>query len=232
MPRVLAFSVHILTASGVLWGLLALMAAVRGDWTWMFWWLAVALFVDAIDGPLARRMKVAELLPQWSGDSLDFVVDFVTYVFVPAYAIAASGLLPERVGVALGALIAITSALYFADRRMKMGNNCFRGFPVLWNVAAFYLFLLKPPPWIGAGGIFLLMVLTFVPFPFIHPIRVERWRRTTLAIGAIGAVLAVVALMHNLNPPAWVAAALAAIGLYFMIAGLLRQDAAGDAPHA
>ena len=60
MPRVLAFSVHILTASGVLWGLLALMAAVRGDWTWMVWWLALALVVDAIDGPLARWLKVTE----------------------------------------------------------------------------------------------------------------------------------------------------------------------------
>src|SRR5687767_13266629 len=95
MLRLAAFSVHILTASGVLWGLLALIAAVRGDWTWMFWWLAIALVIDGIDGPLARWLKVEERLPDWSGDSLDFVVDFVTYVFVPAYAIATSGLLPE-----------------------------------------------------------------------------------------------------------------------------------------
>src|SRR4051812_35648799 len=111
MLRALGFSVHILTASGVLWGLLALMAAVGGDWTWMFWWLAIALVVDAVDGPLARRLKVEEKLPQWSGDSLDFVVDFVTYVFVPAYAIATGGLLPERLAVPLGALIAVTGAL-------------------------------------------------------------------------------------------------------------------------
>src|SRR3954447_6527985 len=144
MLRVLAFSVHILTASGVLWGLLALMAAVRGDWTSMFWWLAVALVVDAVDGPLARWLKVEERLPQWSGASLDFVVDFVTYVFVPAYAIATGGLLPEHLAVPLGALIAVTGALYFAGRRIKMSDNCFRGFPVLLNAVAFYLFLLKP----------------------------------------------------------------------------------------
>jgi len=231
MPRVLAFSVHILTASGAVWGLLALIAAVRGDWTSMFWWLALALAVDAIDGPLARWLKVEERLPQWSGDSLDFVVDFVTYVFVPAYALAAGGLLPESVAVPLGALVALTGALYFADTRMKMLDNCFRGFPVLWNAVAFYLFLLKPPPWIGAAGVTLLLLLTFVPFPFIHPIRVARWRRSTLGIGAVGAVLAVVALAHNLNPPVWVAAALSAIGLYFLAAGLMRRFA-GDTPHA
>src|SRR3954470_18843281 len=204
MPRVLAFSIHILTASGALWGLLALLAAVRGDWTWMFWWLAIALAVDAIDGPLARHLKVEERLPQWSGASLDFVVDFVTYVFVPAYAIAAGGLLPEPVALPLGALVALTGALYFADTRMKMSDNCFRGFPVLWNAAAFYLFLLKPPPWIGAAGVVLLVVLTFVPFPFIHPIRVARWRHFTLAIGAIGAGLSIYTLLQDLNPPVWV----------------------------
>jgi phosphatidylcholine synthase len=231
MFRVLAFSVHILTASGVLWGLLALMAAVRGDWTVMFWWLALALVVDAVDGPLARRLKVEERLPQWSGASLDFVVDFVTYVFVPAYAIAAGGLLPDSVALPLGALVAVTGALYFADTRMKMSDNWFRGFPVLWNAAAFYLFLLKPPPWIGAAGVTLLLLLTFVPFPFIHPVRVARWWRSTLAIGAIGVVLAVVALAHNLNPPLWVAAALSVIGLYFFAAGLLRRFA-GETAHA
>jgi phosphatidylcholine synthase len=231
MLRVLAFSVHILTASGALWGLLALMAAVREDWTWMFWWLVVALAVDAIDGPLARLLKVQERLPQWSGDSLDFVVDFVTYVFVPAYAITAGGLLPEAVALPLGALVAVTGALYFADTRMKMSDNCVRGFPVLWNAVAFYLFLLKPAPWIGAAGVTLLLLLTFAPFPFIHPIRVARWRRSTLAIGAVGALLAVVALVQNLDPPAWVAAILSAIGLYFMAAGLMRR-LAGDTPHA
>jgi phosphatidylcholine synthase len=232
MPRVLAFSVHILTASGALWGLLALMAAVRGDWTAMFWWLAIALVVDAVDGPLARLLKVQALLPQWSGDNLDFVVDFVTYVFVPAYAIAVSGLLPDVAAVPLGALIVVTGAVYFGDNRMKLSDNSFRGFPVLWNAAAFYLFLLKPPPWIGAAGVTLLLVLTFVPFPFIHPIRVARWRRLTLALGTLGAVLAVVALMRDLNPPAWVAVALSAIGLYFFAAALMQRFAAGDAPHA
>jgi phosphatidylcholine synthase len=231
MARVAAFFVHILTASGALWGLLALVAAVRGDWTSMFLWLSIALVIDGLDGPLARRLKVQELLPQWSGDSLDFVVDYVTYVFVPAYAIAAGGLLPDAVGIALGALIAITGALYFADNRMKMADNSFRGFPVLWNAAAFFLFLLEPPPWIGAAGVALLLVLTFVPFPFIHPFRVERWRPFTLALAAIGSVLAVMALAMNLNPPVWVEGALVAIGFYFFAAAVL-QRLAGKTSHA
>lgn len=223
MPRIAAFSVHLLTASGALWGLLALVAAVRGDWTGMFWWLTVALIVDGIDGPLARRLKVEERLPQWSGDSLDFVVDYITYVFVPAYAIAAGGLLPEPVALPLGALVAVTGALYFADTRMKLDDNCFRGFPVLWNGIAFFLFLLKPAPWIAAAGVSIFLLLTFVPFPFIHPIRVRRLRVPTLVLSSVGVVLAVVALLQDLEPAAGVKAALFAIGIYFCVAGLLQR---------
>ncbi|MEA2993624.1 MAG: phosphatidylcholine synthase, partial [Alphaproteobacteria bacterium] len=177
-----AFAVHVFTASGAALAFLALIAAVRSDWVWMFWWLGAALVVDGVDGTLARRFQVAERLPRWSGDSLDFVVDFLTYVFVPSYAITASGLLPSPTAIPLGILIVTTGALYFADRTMKLSGDYFRGFPVLWNVVAFYLFLLKPPPWIGAAGVVCLLILTFVPFAFIHPVRVRQWRRINIAL--------------------------------------------------
>jgi len=109
-------------------------------------WLGVALVIDAIDGPIARRLDVMRLQPNWSGDILDLVVDFLTYVFVPAYAITASGLLLPLAAPVLGIGIVVSSALYFADRRMKAADNHFRGFPALWNAAAFYLFLLHLPP--------------------------------------------------------------------------------------
>jgi phosphatidylcholine synthase len=137
-----AFAVHFFTATGAALGLFALFAAVDRQWTLMFWYLAAALLIDGIDGSIARRVRVAEVLPRWSGDVLDLVVDFVTYVFVPAYAIATSGLLPELLGVPAGVVIVVTSAIYFADRDMKTEDNYFRGFPALWNAAAFYLFVL------------------------------------------------------------------------------------------
>jgi phosphatidylcholine synthase len=99
--------------------MLALIAAVSTEWTRMFLWLGLALIIDGLDGTFARRLRVAELLPRWSGETLDFVVDFATYVFVPAYAIAACGLLPSSVALPLGLIVTVTGALYFADRRMK-----------------------------------------------------------------------------------------------------------------
>ncbi len=148
--RAAAFSVHVFTALGAGIALLALLEAVREHWAAMFWWLWAALLIDALDGPIARRLDVVRLQPNWSGEVLDLVVDFVTYVFVPAYAITASGLVLPLAAPLLGIGVAVSGALYFADRRMKSADNHFRGFPGLWNVAAFYLFLLHPPPAISS----------------------------------------------------------------------------------
>src|SRR6266849_10433765 len=170
--RAAAFSVHIFTAMGAGVALIALLEAVREHWAAMFAWLGLALVIDALDGPIARRLDVARVQPDWSGDVLDLVVDFVTYVFVPAYAITASGLLLPLAAPLLGVGIAVSGALYFADRRMKSPDNHFRGFPGLWNVAAFYLFMLHLPPALSSLGIVVLIALTFAPFHVVHPIRV------------------------------------------------------------
>src|SRR5580658_10324396 len=202
-----AFAVHIFTACGAGCALLALLAAVRTDWPQMFVWLGIALIIDGVDGTFARRLRVAELLPRWSGDVLDLVVDILNYVFVPAYALATSGLLPPTFATALGAVIAVTGTLYFADRQMKTSDYYFRGFPALWNVAAFYLFLLKPAPWLGALVVVALAVLTFVPFHVIHPMRIAHWRALTLIALAAWALLAVMAVASNLQPGFWIVAA-------------------------
>src|SRR5439155_21119478 len=116
---VFAFSIHVLTAAGAAVALFALLAASHGDWPLMFLWLGVALVIDAIDGPLARALNVAEVLPNWSGETLDLVVDYTTYVFVPAYAVAAGHLMPDTLAIPSAVAIAITGTLYFANRKMK-----------------------------------------------------------------------------------------------------------------
>jgi phosphatidylcholine synthase len=215
--RAAAFSVHVLTALGAGVALLALLEAVREHWAAMFWWLGVAMVIDGIDGPLARRLDVVRVQPNWSGEVLDLVVDFATYVFVPAYAIAASGLMPPLIASLLGFAIAVTGALYFADRRMKSADYHFRGFPGLWNFAAFYLFLLQPPPLLGGLGIALLVVLTFVPFHVIHPVRVARLRWLTLALIGLWAILAAYSLLRDFDVEAPVTILLCAIALYIVM---------------
>jgi phosphatidylcholine synthase len=216
LARAAAFSVHIFTALGAGVALVALLEAVREHWAAMFWWLGVALVIDAVDGPLARRLDVARVQPNWSGEVLDLVVDFVTYVFVPGYAITASGLLLPLAAPLLGAGIAVSGALYFSDRRMKAADNHFRGFPGLWNIAAFYLFLLHLPPALSSLGVAVLIVLTFVPFNVVHPIRVVRLRWLTLSLIGVWAVLVMVALTDDFHASLSVTAGLCAIAVYIV----------------
>jgi phosphatidylcholine synthase len=218
-----AFAVHVLTAAGAGLALVALLAAVRGAFDVMFLCLGIALIVDGIDGTIARALKVAEVLPRWSGEVLDLVVDFVTYVFVPAYAIAAGGLLPEGLGAPAGMVIVMTGAIYFADRRMKTADHYFRGFPTLWNVVAFYLFVLKLPPWLAAGLVALLAVLTFMPFKFLHPFRVARLRFVTMGALVLWSLLAAYALLRSLEPGAFVAGGLVILAVYFLGVGLTEK---------
>lgn len=226
--RITAFAVHILTASGAVLALIALFEATHSDWTEMFVWLGVALIIDGIDGSLARRLRIGEVLPRWSGEVLDQVVDFATYVFVPAFAITASGLLPPIADIVLGILIVASGAIYFADRQMKQPGHFFRGFPALWNVAAFYLFVLAPPPWIGALGLSVLVVLTFLPFRFVHPVRVQRYRKLNIALLVLWSVLALIALWQQLDPDPWVVGGLSAIAVYFLAFGLIWSRESDD----
>jgi phosphatidylcholine synthase len=218
-----AFAVHVFTAAGAALALAALIYATRGQWAAMFFCLGIALVIDGVDGTIARRFKVADLLPRWSGDVLDLVVDFATYVFVPAYAIAAGGLLPGALALPAAVVIVVTGALYFADREMKTSDNYFRGFPALWNAAAFYLFLLKPAPWLAAAIVVALAVLTFTPFKFLHPMRVARLRAVNVAAVVLWSALALIAVIRDLDAGPWVAGGLLVIGLYFLGVGLTEK---------
>jgi len=218
-----AFAVHVFTATGAAIAFLALILATGEHWAAMFFCLGCALIVDGVDGPLARAFNVAQVLPRWSGETLDIVVDFVTYVFVPAYAIAASGMLPRALAIPAGVIVVISGALYFADRNMKTADNYFRGFPGVWNLAAFYLYVLEPSEWTAAAMIAVLAALTFAPIKFLHPLRVKRLRALNIGLLLAWAVLALVTVIDNLQPGPYVTWPLALIAVYFFVAGLLPR---------
>ncbi len=218
--RTAAFAVHVFTALGGGVALLALLEAVREHWAIMFILLGLALVIDVVDGPLARRLDVAGKLPDWSGDTLDLVVDFVTYVFVPAYVVTASGFLLPLAAPLLGVAIVFTGALYFADRRMKADDNHFRGFPALWNAVAFYLFVLRLDPVWSTALVALLVVLTFVPFHVVHPVRVVRLRSLNLMLIGLWGLLALYTVVADFNISFTVRAALCAIAAHVLFSDL------------
>jgi phosphatidylcholine synthase len=223
--RIRAFTIHVFTTTGAALAFLALILATGGHWAGMFFCLGMALLVDGLDGPMARAFEVDRLLPRWSGETLDLVVDFTTYVFVPAFAIAASGLMPHALAIPAGIVVVISGALYFADREMKTRDNYFHGFPAVWNLAAFYLYLLEPPAWAAAFSVVVLAGLSFAPIKFLHPLRVRQWRPFNIALLALWAALAFVAVIRDLAPPLYVTIPLSLIAVYFFLIGLLRRAA-------
>ncbi|HEV7327448.1 MAG TPA: phosphatidylcholine synthase [Bosea sp. (in: a-proteobacteria)] len=220
--RVLAYGVHVLTALGAALGLLALQAVFTGDLTQAFGWLGVALVVDAVDGPLARRFAVKERAKRYDGAQLDLVVDFVTYVFVPAAMLLRPEVMAQPYGVIAGLVVTLASALYFADTGMKTDDWWFRGFPAVWNIVVFYIVAFAPPAWLALAVILVATALMFLPVVFVHPVRVRRWRGLTMAMLGVWALAAAATLWQGMAPDAWGKAGLGLAACYFVGLGLAR----------
>jgi len=216
-PEIHPFSVHLLTASGALWAFMAAYAVLRGDWVAMFAWLGLALLVDGVDGPLARKLNVSEVLPRWSGHTLDLVIDYATYVFVPAMALVGAGLAPGFLGVALAGVIVVTGALYFADEQMKTDDRSFQGFPGAWNMVVLVLFVVGPPAWLTAIIVVAFALLTFLPINFVHPVRTPTLRPLNILVVLAWMCLAGIAVYNDLAPKDWVKWTLLGASLYLCV---------------
>jgi phosphatidylcholine synthase len=214
MMRWVAASVHLFTALGAVCALLATLAIFDKAPERLFFWLGVALIIDGIDGTLARAARVKERLPRFSGEILDLVVDYVTYVFVPVLALLAWRHLDGVAGHVLAAVILLSSLYHFSDTMSKNAENCFVGFPAIWNIVAFFVFALALPPAATMFVVVLAIAGTFIPMPWIHPLRVERWRPATI-IGTVAASAAAVYTVATGFPASPLAASiLAAMAVY------------------
>jgi phosphatidylcholine synthase len=211
-----AAGVHVFTALGAVCGLLAALAAFEGAWERMFVWLGLALFIDGIDGSFARLVRVGERLPRFSGERLDLVVDYVTYVFVPALALVRAGFLDGSLGLVFAALILLSSLFHFADLASKGDDYSFIGFPAVWNVVAFYIFALGTSTWVTYAIVTCAIVLTFVPLRWVHPFRVMHLRALTLLVTIVWTVAAILAVWQGFPTGPWNKAVLAGVAVYLI----------------
>jgi phosphatidylcholine synthase len=226
--RIPASLVHILTAGGSALALMALLAAANSNWQEMFVWLGLALIVDGIDGPLARATQVEQILPRFSGVRLDLIVDYLTYVAVPAFALARAELLPEAFRLPAAIAILLSSLFHVADRDSKTEDGYFVGFPAIWNIVCLYLFAFTPQPAVALGVIIALVAATFVPIHYVHPLRVAHLRLVTLTVTALWTAGAIGAVLNPFPSPLWVELLLASTALYFICIGLTRSHRAGQ----
>lgn len=218
-----AFSVHILTASGSFMAFLALVAAAEGRFVDLWWWLGVAMLIDGIDGPIARKLNVKEVLPNWSGVMLDNVIDYVTYVLIPAFALYQSGMIGEPLSFVAAGLIVVSSAIYYADMGMKTDENFFSGFPVVWNMLVFTLFVTNPSEIVAFVIVLAAVFMTFLPINFLHPVRVVRLRPVNLTVFGLWSVLSGYALLLHFESPDWLMWAVMLTGGYLFVIGGIMQ---------
>jgi len=222
-PRFAALAVHALTATGAALALLAMMTAAAGDWGAMFLWLLAALAVDGLDGPLARRAYVRTHAPQIDGVLLDLIIDYLTYAFIPVFALHTAGFLPGWPGLVAALGVTMASALYFARGGMKTDDKSFSGFPACWNMVALVAFVLTPSPGILLGVCALLGVAMFFPVKFVHPVRTQRWRMVTLPLACLWAALGIWAAFAGLMLPGWAGVVFGATSLWLLGAGAVQQ---------
>ena len=220
-----AWAVHAFTAFGAVLALLALLAVERGDFAEALAWLAVALGVDGIDGTLARAAHVKTRLPRIDGAVLDLIIDYLTYVFVPALMIVRAELVPLEWAPVLAAAILVSALYVFARADMKTEDHYFRGFPALWNVVAFYLFVTRPGETAGGVLVAALVIATFAPIHFVHPFRVRDYGRLLPALAIAWAAATIVLLWPDWSTQArrWLLLASSTMGLTLIALGLWRS---------
>ena len=221
--RFKAMLVHFFTATGAVFAMLAMLAAIDGEWDTMFFWLVVAFLVDGFDGPLARHYDVKTNAPEFDGVILDMIIDYTTYVFIPAFALFSSGLMDGWSGWVMLIVVTFASTLYLGDTRMKTVDNSFAGFPACWNMVVLVLFALQPPWWICLVVVVLLSIGMFTPVKFVHPVRTERWRLVTLPVAVAWVFFAGWAAWVNFHPESWAHWGLMLSSIYLMVAGGVQQ---------
>ena len=221
--RLQALGVHLFTATGAVFAMLAMLAASDAKWSLMFLWLIVAFGVDGIDGALARRYDVNKNAPRFDGVLLDLIIDYLTYVFIPAFALFKSGLLPGWTGWIAIFIITFASAMYFCDSNMKTKDNSFHGFPGCWNMLVLVLFALSPNFWIILIIVAGLAIAMFLPLKFIHPVRTKRWRWISLPISLGWIFFAGWAAWVDFDPQSWAHWGLVLTSVYLVSAGIVQQ---------
>ncbi|HEY3186080.1 MAG TPA: CDP-alcohol phosphatidyltransferase family protein [Solirubrobacteraceae bacterium] len=194
LRRFAAWGVHLLTASSAPAGVLAILATQRGDAAAALGWMAYTVAIDSIDGTLARAVGVKQALPYFDGTRLDDIVDYFTYVIVPAIFLVHTNLLPERAAVPIALCPVLASAFGFVRTDAKTDDHFFTGFPSYWNIVAFYLYVLAWRPVLNAAVVLLFSLAVFVPVRYVYPSRTTVLRPLTVGLGLVWAVVVLYAI--------------------------------------
>jgi len=194
LRKFMAWFTHLFTASGAVWGFLSILAISNHQWILAFTWMAASVFVDSFDGVLARRVRVKSVLPDFDGALLDNMIDFLNYVFVPAFFLYEADILPRQYALVGAALILLVSSYQFCQDDAKTEDHYFKGFPSYWNIMVYYMFLLSLNGWINLSITLLLSALVFVPIKYVYPTRTKMHQKLTMALASLWGIINIIIL--------------------------------------
>lgn len=203
LPTACAWGVHLYTALGAAFGLLAIHYADVGNFRASFLAMTVTIVIDSSDGTLARAVRIRERVPGVDGELLDNIIDYLTFVVVPMVFVMRVGMVPTGcVGLAVVSFVAIASAYQFSQTAAKTPDHYYTGFPSYWNIAVFYLYYARVSATASAAVLVVLGVMVFVPIKYVYPSRTETLRPLTLGYGIFwGAVtIRMVLGLPSFNP--------------------------------
>ncbi|UTW09019.1 phosphatidylcholine/phosphatidylserine synthase [Pseudomonas benzenivorans] len=216
LDKAKAWTVHAMTASGVILALLALVAVLDGRPEVCLLWLGLALLIDGLDGTLARKFDVKGVLPHFDGVTLDLVIDYLTYVFIPAIFVYRFVPLPDYTLLPAVGLILLSSLFCFCNVNMKSKDNYFVGFPAAWNVVVVYLYLLDFSPWLSVATILLLSGLTLTRMKFLHPFRVRQFMPINITVTLVWMLACGLLIVQYPVNPTWLLAVWLLASAYFV----------------
>ena len=198
--RLMAWGVHLFTASGAVVGVWCLIAIHKGNYRWAFLGMTLAVLIDATDGPLARLIRVKEVLPTFDGSKLDDLVDYLNYVVVPVVFLHEAHLLPAWASPWILALLLLSSAYRFCDAQAKTPDHFFTGFPSYWNIVAFYFYAWRTSPWFNAVFCVFAAIMVLIPIKYVYPGRTRTLRPLTIGLGLVWGVTLLIILWQFPDP--------------------------------
>ena len=224
MRVIAAYSVHLFTATGAVWGFLGLLAIFEHNWRMMIIYMVVAMLVDGFDGMLARWADVKKYAKGIDGALLDNILDYLNYVVVPALFLIEADVLPYGTRLLVACSILLTSAYQFTQSDAKTDDHHFKGFPSYWNVVALYLLLMNLPQWLNFGFLMFFNVLVFVPIKYIYPSRNSYLRQLTLGLTYLYGAVGIWGLLLYPNTPKWIVWASFAYVGYYVVLSLIPKN--------
>jgi phosphatidylcholine synthase len=223
----IAWLVHLYTASSAVLAFLSARAVIEHRYRDAFLWLAVSVIVDATDGTFARLADVSTRISWFNGAKLDDIVDYLTYVFIPALLVWRAVMVPERWTVGVVSAMLLSSAYGFNRDDAKTRDHFYTGFPSYWNIVVFYLFVARWPSQVNAAILVILAALVFVPIRYVYPSRTPIWRRTTIMLGAVWGLLMVWMLWRLPAVPSWIVLASLFFPAYYVGLSLVLMVQSG-----